>query len=195
MKVKTILAPALALVLSVTALAGCAHDKKDEGNQSGDHNVVLEDETQSEDKTQSGEGTEKDGSVGAREDLITDMEGFWIVTAIADKDGHEINMKTPGEDTPYLQVTDEGYAGGFAGCNEFQAEIRGGDHIFGPVTTTRMMCEDDQMKVEDSLLKILDTADLVKRDGETLSITDKEGATAELTLIPEMEDVEPGSGH
>jgi heat shock protein HslJ len=60
-----------------------------------------------------------------------------------------------------------------AGCNNGHGHVEVGDDTltFGPIATTRMMCPDDQMKVETTVLQVLDGTVSYAIDGDVLTIS------------------------
>jgi heat shock protein HslJ len=71
-----------------------------------------------------------------------------------------------------------GAAGGFSGCNHFAVTYTATPTslAFGPITVTRIVCDDDRMAVEMSFLTALSTVSGYTAAGDTLTLIDATGA-------------------
>jgi len=87
-----------------------------------------------------------------------------------------------------LIFTEDG-AGGFAGCNNFNADYTADATAlsFGPIMTTMMACEQPVMDFETEYLTALASVASYTTDGKTLTLTDASGAEA-LTYAAQAPD-------
>lgn len=102
----------------------------------------------------------------------------WTVTEIK---GAPLTL----EANPTLRFSSHQRAGGFGGCNRFNAEYTftddgsddGGGLAFGVISSTMMACPDAQMEVERRLFDALeDVARVSAADARTLILRDEGGA-------------------
>jgi heat shock protein HslJ len=87
--------------------------------------------------------------------------------------------KLPGE-PPYLEFGD-GTVTGYSGCNRImgryvQDAVGAGAIIFSSVSTTKRLCEDVLMAVEERILAVLRTSTSVRVTGDTLRIDGSAGS-------------------
>lgn len=81
---------------------------------------------------------------------------------------------------PWLEFGD-GAVSGFSGCNRvmgryLQDTVGAGAIVFSSVSTTKKLCEDTLMAVEDRMLAVLRTSTNVRVTGDTLRIDGSAGA-------------------
>jgi heat shock protein HslJ len=71
-----------------------------------------------------------------------------------------------------------GRASGFAGCNRWFAEAThdGASLRFGAAGATRMACEPPMMQIESDFLSMIERTRAYRRDGDTLTLLDEDGA-------------------
>jgi heat shock protein HslJ len=76
-----------------------------------------------------------------------------------------------------LLLADDGTASGSAGCNTFHGtyQTSGNALTFGPLATTRKLCEDDVMSLEHAYLTALGNAATYSITGTVLAIDDASG--------------------
>jgi heat shock protein HslJ len=96
--------------------------------------------------------------------------------------------KLPGEQ-PYLEFGD-GAVTGFSGCNRVmgryvQDAIGAGAIVFSTISTSKRMCEDPVMAVEERLIAVLRSSTNVKVTGNTLRIDGSAGKLDFVAPIPE----------
>lgn len=73
---------------------------------------------------------------------------------------------------------------GFAGCNNIGGSFKqDGQKITFSAFSTKMMCEPNQMKVEDFLLKVLTATDNYIIKGETLTLLEGDTALASFQSV------------
>lgn len=78
-----------------------------------------------------------------------------------------------------IQEDQENHVKGFAGCNTIGGSFKqDGNSLSFSAFSTKMMCPENQMKVEDFLLKALSTTDNYEINGETLSLLQGETTLA-----------------
>lgn len=98
-------------------------------------------------------------------DNVTLAGTEWVLTTIDGEAPLDMTQVT-------LAFDGEGVAGS-AGCNRYfgTVEIGSGTISFGPLASTRMMCEEDAMAQEAAYLQALQSATGFVVDGETLTIS------------------------
>jgi heat shock protein HslJ len=99
--------------------------------------------------------------------------------------GTEWDLKAVGADASVASVVtratlllaDDGTASGSAGCNTFHGTYHtsGNALTFGPLATTRKLCEDDVMSLEHAYLTALGKAATYSISGTVLTIDDASG--------------------
>lgn len=106
---------------------------------------------------------------------LSEMNGNPIITLDGSRDVH------------IMLTTDRGEKriSGFAGCNQLTGGYTlSGEKVKFVVASTKMMCPEEQMAVEDFLLKALSTATSFKIDGDMLELLDGETSLAIFKAIP-----------
>jgi heat shock protein HslJ len=106
------------------------------------------------------------------------LEGTrWQLVSYADEQGNLVDV------LPDAEVTAEfsgGQVAGSAGCNRYSASysLEGSTIALGPAAATRMMCAAPEgiMEQEHSYLVALDSATAYRIDGDSLELTDANGA-------------------
>jgi heat shock protein HslJ len=97
----------------------------------------------------------------------------WELETIVD--GDTASSVPAGVATPTLELTDDGRAAVFTGCNRGTATVTlaadGARATIGPLALTRMSCGDDASTVEAAVVGVLDGEVEVAIDGATLTIT------------------------
>jgi heat shock protein HslJ len=100
---------------------------------------------------------------------------------LSEMNGNPIITIEASRDVYFMMTTEQGQkrVTGFAGCNN----ITGGYTLSGrkvkfTIASTRMMCPDEQMAVEDFLLKALSSAASYQLDGNVLQLFDGETSLA-----------------
>jgi heat shock protein HslJ len=96
--------------------------------------------------------------------------------------------KLPGEQ-PYLEFGD-GAVTGFSGCNRVmgryvQDVVGAGAIVFSSIATSKRMCEDPVMAVEERLIAVLRSSTNVKVTGNTLRIDGSAGKLDFVAPLPE----------
>ena len=88
----------------------------------------------------------------------------------------------PGVETS-VTFDKDGKINGSVGCNSFSGDykVAGGQVKFGAIATTLMACEDTVMQQESGVFAVLTGTVNFKIDGDTLTISTTDGASA-LTL-------------
>ncbi|MBU6281095.1 META domain-containing protein [bacterium] len=84
-----------------------------------------------------------------------------------------------GDRRPSLSV-EGSRVSGFSGCNRWGAEVvaaQAGTWKLGPIASTRMACEEDEMKLESGFLDALGAATRWKVDGARLLLAGEDGKT------------------
>ena len=99
--------------------------------------------------------------------------------------------KLPGEPA-YLEFGD-GAVTGFSGCNRVmgryvQDAIGAGAIIFSTLSTTKRMCEDPVMAVEERMIAVLRSSTNVKVTGNTLRI---DGSAGQLNFVAQAPEPVP----
>lgn len=81
------------------------------------------------------------------------------------------------ESVPTLQIADDGTVTGSTGCNSFTgtAQVAGDTVTFGPLATTRKMCEPDVMEVERAVLTALDGTATATIESDRLRLVNDNG--------------------
>lgn len=109
----------------------------------------------------------------------------WTITAVLA--GESASALPVGkEEKARLTFHEDGSVDGDLGCNGFSARVKakGTDLAFGRVVSTRKMCPDPQMKLERSLIAVLDGTATYRIDHRTLSLTKKSGKGLQATATP-----------
>ena len=100
---------------------------------------------------------------------LSEMNGNPIITLDASRDVHIAMATDKGE----KRIT------GFAGCNSLTGGYTlSGDKVKFVIATTKMMCPEEQMAVEDFLLKALSSTTSYKIEGDVLELLDGETTLA-----------------
>jgi heat shock protein HslJ len=104
----------------------------------------------------------------------------WTLDSIGDGSGASADgsvSSVPMGVTSTLAIGGDGSVSLHPGCNtgHGQVEIGEGTLTFGPIATTRMMCPDDQMGVENTVLKVLDGQVTYEIDSQQLTISSDAG--------------------
>lgn len=109
----------------------------------------------------------------------------WTITAVLT--GESASALPVGkEEKARLTFHEDGSVDGNLGCNGFSARVKakGTDLAFGRVVSTKKMCPDPQMKLERSLIAVLDGTATYRIDHRTLSLTKKKGKGLQATATP-----------
>lgn len=109
----------------------------------------------------------------------------WDVTyVVVEVDGEPLEgIETP----PDVTFTTAGEMYGFGGCNRFRGGYKSDGKTIevSPLATTMMLCPEDVMKLEQSVLQSFEAAESVRRDGDRLFLVGADGETLlELTRKP-----------
>jgi heat shock protein HslJ len=105
---------------------------------------------------------------------LLEMNGNPIITLDASRDVHITMATEKGEP----RIT------GFAGCNSLTGGYTlSGDKVKFVIATTKMMCPEEQMAVEDFLLKALSSATSYKIEGDVLELLDGQTMLATFKAI------------
>lgn len=99
--------------------------------------------------------------------------------------------KMPGEQ-PYLEFGD-GAVTGYSGCNRImgryiQDAVGAGAIVFSTLATTKRMCEDPVMAVEERIIAVLRSSTNVKVTGNTMRI---DGSAGQLNFVAPMPEPPP----
>lgn len=99
--------------------------------------------------------------------------------------------KMPGEQ-PYLEFGD-GAVTGYSGCNRImgryiQDAVGAGAIVFSTLSTTKRMCEDPVMAVEERIIAVLRSSTNVKVTGNTMRI---DGSAGQLNFVAPMPEPPP----
>ncbi|HEX4944072.1 MAG TPA: META domain-containing protein [Usitatibacteraceae bacterium] len=91
-----------------------------------------------------------------------------------------VTERKPAGEAPYLEFGD-GAVTGSSGCNRImgrymQDAVGAGAIVFSSIATTKRMCGDASMAVEERLLSVLRTSTNVKVTGDTLRIDGSAGS-------------------
>ena len=104
---------------------------------------------------------------------LSEMNGNPIITLDGSRDVH-IVMESEGEKR----------ISGFAGCNSLAGGYTlSGDKVKFVIATTKMMCAEEQMAVENFLLKALSAATSYKIEGDVLELLDGQTTLATFKAI------------
>jgi heat shock protein HslJ len=97
----------------------------------------------------------------------------------------------PADVSATLALFEDGRAAGLAGCNLYEGpyELEGDAITFGPIATTRMMCEPSAMEIEQAFLAALGAAARWTSGAGGLTMTDGEGGNE---LVFTSQPPEPG---
>ncbi|MFF0816410.1 META domain-containing protein [Rhodococcus sp. NPDC003318] len=100
----------------------------------------------------------------------------WVVDATISRSA--VTSSLAIEDSmPTLLIADDGTVTGSTGCNNFTgtAEVAGDTVTFGPLATTRMMCEPDVAEVETAVLTALDGTTTATIESDRLRLMNVNG--------------------
>lgn len=116
----------------------------------------------------------RDGrSVELAERTDTELIGpTWVVQSLVRQSGVESSVVLERV-APKLTFTDDGKVTGFTGCNDLggAAQVTAERIEFADIVTTRKACEDDVMRIEQTVLDTLRGAVTYRIDGNLLSLT------------------------
>lgn len=100
----------------------------------------------------------------------------WVATGINNGRGGVASVVTGSEVTALFG--EDGSVNGSAGCNNYfgDYEVDGANIAFGPMGTTRMMCEEDVMTQEAAYLAALENSATFAITGDTLELRAADGA-------------------
>lgn len=105
---------------------------------------------------------------------------------LAEMNGNPI-ITLPGSRDVYIMMTSEKgekRITGFAGCNSLTGSYTlSGDKVKFVIATTKMMCPEEQMAVEDFLLNALSSGTSYKVDGDVLELLDGQTTLATFKAI------------
>ena len=105
---------------------------------------------------------------------LSEMNGNPIITLDASRDVYITMTTEKGENR----------ISGFAGCNRLSGGYTlSGDKVKFVIATTKMMCPEEQMAVEDFLLKALSSATSYKIEGDVLELLDGQTMLATFKAI------------
>jgi len=100
---------------------------------------------------------------------LSEINGNPIITADGSRDVHIRLATEKGEKR----------ISGFAGCNQLTGGYTlSGEKVKFVIASTKMMCPEEQMAVEDFLLKALSSATSYKIDGDVLELYDGQTSLA-----------------
>ena len=105
---------------------------------------------------------------------------------LAEMNGNPIITLSGSRDVHIKMVTEKGEKrlSGFAGCNGLTGGYTlSGDKVKFVIATTKMMCPEEQMAVEDFLLKTLSAASSYKIEGDVLELLDDQTSLATFKAI------------
>lgn len=105
---------------------------------------------------------------------MTTIEGTWH---FEDGTVKGAELKALGPEATQLVVDSDGSFHGKAGCNNIMGKMTfEGDTVsFGPIASTKMMCEAKQMAFEDSYLAALGAVTNAEIDGDKLTLAATSG--------------------
>jgi len=105
---------------------------------------------------------------------LSEMNGIPIITPENTEDVHFVLTAEKGE----YKIQ------GFAGCNRIMGGYeRTGDHIKFMLASTMMMCQGEQMEIEDFFTRALTATDSYKLDGEILTLFERDTSLAVFKAI------------
>lgn len=105
---------------------------------------------------------------------------------LSEMNGNPIITLEGSRDVYIMMTTEQGQkrVTGFAGCNGIAGSYTlSGDKVKFVVATTKMMCPEEQMTVEDFLLKALSSASSYRVEGNVLQLFDGQTALADFKAI------------
>lgn len=99
----------------------------------------------------------------------------WTLTTIATPDSQAVSSTIAG--TKVTALFDMGSVSGSGGCNSYHGayEASGSSLTFGPVASTKMMCEQDVSTQEQQYFTALDATASFAIDGDQLTLSDDRG--------------------
>lgn len=105
-----------------------------------------------------------------------------------------VTERAPKGEAPYLEFGD-GAVTGSSGCNRImgrylQDTVGAGAIVFSSIASTKRMCEDPMMAIEDRLLNVLRSSTSVKVTGDRLRI---DGSAGALDFRADARPAAPGS--
>ncbi|MDV6374148.1 META domain-containing protein [Deinococcus arenicola] len=109
-------------------------------------------------------------ALAAAQNAAPTTDGTWTLTSLTDK--QQGTSAVTGTDIPTLSVQGEQMSGS-AGCNTFTTSggLTGQTFRFGPLATTRKLCEPAQNALETRYLNVLAQARAFVLRGDTLTLT------------------------
>ncbi|MFJ2023785.1 META domain-containing protein [Streptomyces sp. NPDC087897] len=111
----------------------------------------------------------------------------WTVTTLLDGEtATTVPADLPEERAPHLTFGEDGTVRGNAGCNSFsgKATVKGSTITFGRIMSTRKMCPEAEMEVENAVLTALGGPATYTVEGSTLTLHGKGGRGIGATAAP-----------
>src|SRR5690554_264912 len=117
----------------------------------------------------------------ANKETMTQISGIYYVSTIGENN-HDSDELT-------IQFEEQSNTvSGFLGCNRFTGTytLDGNSISFGPLATTRMMCEEANNKMEQNMLSALENTTSINIENQELSLSNSKGILIKATKNSEL---------